>query len=77
VRPTPGASKRTLKVLDRQAGSRLQDGRTRNTDKAIIFLAEFEQVWKPPDFGPAKQMTAQNLRQRIDKLIAEDVDRAH
>lgn len=51
INPTPGASKRTLKVLDRQAGSQLSDGQTRNTDNGIIFPAEFEQGWKTGTIG--------------------------
>jgi hypothetical protein len=46
VAPRPGATQRSLQLHDERNGSRLQFGDVHNTDRALIFLSEFESDWR-------------------------------
>ncbi|MEZ0363586.1 hypothetical protein ACAG26_07750 [Mycobacterium sp. pUA109] len=45
VSPLPTASQRKLKIHDRLYGSQLQHGQPHNSDRCLIFPAEFEENW--------------------------------
>ena len=49
--PVPGASKRSMKVLDLSSGSRLQYGESSHAPMGIIFPAEFEVNWRHGTIG--------------------------